>query len=63
MKNKVAKAEKAEKEEKEAQEKPLKKESHEDEPVVWYSDTSEEAARARREQMLPDSLLKPKSKR
>jgi translation initiation factor 5 len=60
VKNKVAKAEKAEKEEKEAQEKPLKKESREDEPVVWYSDTSEEAARARREQMLPDSLLKPK---
>lgn len=56
VKNKVVKAEKAEKEEKEAQEKPLKEKSHEDEPIVWYSDTSEEAARARREQMLPDAV-------
>jgi len=64
VKNKVAKAEKAEKaekEEKEAQEKPLKKEkSQEEEPIVWYSDTSEEAARARRGLMIPDALLKTK---
>eukprot|EP01118_Nematostelium_gracile_P004307 TRINITY_DN1503_c0_g1_i1.p1 TRINITY_DN1503_c0_g1~~TRINITY_DN1503_c0_g1_i1.p1 ORF type:complete len:387 (+),score=153.52 TRINITY_DN1503_c0_g1_i1:312-1472(+) len=37
-----------------------KKFPKEEEEIVWYSDTSEEAARARREQMLPDSFIKPK---
>lgn len=57
VRNKVAKAERAEKED--VQEKPEKIKKDE-EPVIWYSDTSEEAARARREQMLPDSFMKAK---
>jgi len=57
VRNKVAKAERAEKED--VQEK-TEKRKQDEEPVVWYSDTSEEAARARREQMLPDSFLKAK---
>jgi len=36
------------------------KKDDEDDSVVWYSDTSDEAAKARREQMLPDAFLKPK---
>lgn len=34
--------------------------SDDEDNVVWYSDTSVEATRARREKMLPDTLLKPK---
>jgi len=63
VKNKVAKATLAEREaEQAAQEKPQSKQKkgEDEDNIVWYSDTSEEAARARREQMLPDSILKPK---
>jgi len=36
------------------------KKEEDDEPVVWFSDTSDEAARARRELMLPDAFTKVK---
>jgi len=59
VKNKVAKEQ--EKEKKKDDKPPKKERTHEGEDtIVWYSDTSEEAARARREAMLPEALLKPK---
>jgi len=61
VKNKVLKEQEKEQQQKNDG-KPSKKERHEDreETIVWYSDTSDEAARARREAMLPEALLKPK---
>jgi len=37
---------------------PKKRSKEDDENIVWYSDTSDEAARARREKMLPDAVAK-----
>jgi len=60
VKKQVLKQNERERAEKDKEAEPVpKKHLHDDEAtVVWYSDTSDEAARARREKMLPDSVAK-----
>lgn len=65
VKKQVAKQNEREKAEKEKEEKPtFKKEKTEDteDSVIWYSDTSDDAARARREKMMPDAFTKTAKK-
>jgi len=52
-------AEKAKEEEENPPQKERKKKEEAEEPIVWFSDTSEDAAKARRERMLPE-VLRPK---
>jgi len=64
VKNKVLKEQEKEKEQQQKEEpKSSKKERSElkEDEIVWYSDTSDEAARARREAMLPDAKQKKTS--
>jgi len=64
VKNKVTKQNERDKNEKEKEGKSNDKkiEEGDDNNVVWYSDTSDDAARARREKMLPDALPKSPKK-
>jgi len=59
----VKKDKEQEQEEKEKvkEDKPAKngKSKHNEDEVIWYSDTSEQGARKRREEMLPQSMLLP----
>jgi len=58
---KDGKKDKEDKEDKIKEDKPKSngKSKHTEEDVVWFSDTSEQAARKRREEMLPESMLIP----
>jgi translation initiation factor 5 len=59
--NEREKAEQAAKEENGNQNKPRRERGEKDEEeIVWFSDTSDEAARIRRERMLPESMTKAK---
>jgi len=61
VKKNIAKQERDKSEQKEKGEKIVKEKSPKEdseEPIVWFSDTSDDAARARREKLLPDSGIK-----